>query len=218
MVMRKIMFNDRVVPMTHYVIDGLKTQTRRMIPEISVPKGARLELTVRKYKNRVKVYSDGDLYGSAWAGVFNEAINGMSDHHFYLVFDDNNSIMVKPRYKVGEVIGVAQSYSDLSLCDVFYHKCISENIDIDDLFKSPGCRNKLFVRPDLMVHKIVITGVRVEYLQDISDKDIVAEGFTYKDEFVQTFKRLYGAEVWEANPLVFVYDFERYDNAADIFK
>lgn len=212
------MFNDRVVPMTQYVIAGLKTQTRRLIPEISVLKGARLVLTVRKCDDRVRVYSDGYLYGSAWAGVFNEEINGMSEHHFYLVFDDNNSIMVKPRYKVGEVIGVAQSYSDLSLSEDFYRKCIIENMDVDDLFKSPGCRNKLFVRPDLMVHKIKITGVRVEYLQDISDKDIFAEGCIDKEDFIQTFKRLYGADVWDENPLVFVYDFERYDNAADIFK
>ena len=72
------MFNDRVEPMTLYVIDGLKTQTRRLIPEISVLKGARLVLTVRKCDDRVRVYSDGYLYGSAWAGVFNEEINGMS--------------------------------------------------------------------------------------------------------------------------------------------
>ncbi len=207
MVMKKIMFNDREEPMTQEVIDGLKTQTRRLVPEISNTNGARLRLALGKFRDRVRVWSSGGYYGSAWAGVFSDDISEMSDDQFYLVFDDNTSVKVKSQYKEGEVVGVAQSYSDLSLCEHFHLNCISKNIDIDDILKSPGWRNKLFVRADLMVHKIIITDVRVEHLQDISVGDIFAEGFTFKDEFIQTFKRLYGAEVWDENPLVFVYSF-----------
>lgn len=212
------MFNDSVAPMTYYVVDGLKTQTRRLVSEVSVPKGVRLKLAFNKFRNRVHVWSSGAYYGSAWAGVFNDDISEMSDNHHYLVFDNNNSIKVKSQYKEGEVVAVAQCYSDLSLNEDFHLKCISKKIDIDDILRSPGYRNKLFVRADLMRYYIKITGVRVEYLQDISDKDIFAEGCIDKEDFIQTFKRLYGADVWDENPLVFVYDFERYDNAADIFK
>lgn len=207
MAMKKIMFNDRVEPMTYKVIDGLKSQTRRLVPEISIPKGARLNLVFGKFRDRVRVWSPGGYFGSAWAGVFSDDISEMSDGQFCLLFYDNTSIKVKSQYKEGEVVGVAQSYSDLSLCEDFHQNCITNNIDKDDILKSPGWRNKLFVRADLMVHKIIITDVRIEYLQDISDGDIFAEGFTFKDEFIQTFKRLYGAEVWNENPLVFVYGF-----------
>lgn len=218
MVMKKIMFNDREEPMTYYVIDGLKTQTRRLIPEVSGPKGARLKLVLGKIRNNIHVWALGCYYGHVGADLFCDEVSEISEGEYYLRFDDDTCLKVKAQYKEGEVIAVAQCYSYLSLNEDFHLKCIRKNIDIDDILKSPGYRNKLFVRADLMRYYIKITGVRVEYLQDISDKDVFAEGFTYKDEFIQTFKRLYGADVWEANPLVFVYDFERYDNAADIFK
>lgn len=218
MVMKKIMFNDRVAPMTYYVIDGLKTQTRRLVSEVSVRKGARLKLVLGKIRNNIHVWAQGRYYGHAWAGLFCDEVSEMSEGEYYLRFDDDTCLKVKSRYKEGEVVGVAQCYSDLFLYEVFHLKRKSKKIDIDDILKSPGYRNKLFVRADLMRYYIKITGVRVECLQDISDKDIFAEGFFYKDEFFRIFKRLYGAKVWETNPLVFVYDFERYDNAADISK
>lgn len=218
MVMKKIMFNDRVAPMTYYVIDGLKTQTRRLVSEVSGRKGARLKLVLGKIRNKIHVWAQGLYYGHVWAGLFCDEVSEMSEGEYYLRFDDDTCLKVKSQYKEGEVVGVAQCYSDLFLYDFFHFKRKSKKIDIDDILKSPGYRNKLFVRADLMRYYIKITGVRVEYLQDISDKDIFAEGFFNKDEFFKTFKRLYGAKVWETNPLVFVYDFERYDNAADIFK
>lgn len=218
MVMKKIMFNDRVAPMTYYVIDGLKTQTRRLVSGVSGRKGARLKLVLGKIRHNIHVWAQGRYYGIAWAGLFCDEVSEMSEGEYYLRFDDDTCLKVKSQYKEGEVVGVAQCYSDLFLYEVFHLKRKSKKIDIDDILKSPGYRNKLFVRADLMRYYIKITGVRVEYLQDISDKDIFAEGFFCKDEFFKTFKRLYGAKVWETNPLVFVYDFERYDNAADIYK
>ena len=209
MVMKKIMFNDRVVPMTYYVIDGLKTQTRRLVSGVSGRKGARLKLVLGKIRHNIHVWAQGRYYGHAWAGLFCDEVSEMSEGEYYLRFDDDTCLKVKSQYKEGEIVGVAQCYSDLFLYEVFHLKRKSKKIDIDDILKSPGYRNKLFVRADLMRYYIKITGVRVEYLQDISDKDIFAEGFFNKDEFFKTFKRLYGAKVWEANPLVFVYDFER---------
>ena len=68
----------------------------------------------------------------------------------------------KSRYQVGEVVAVAQNYYDCG----YYHASR----------KCPGWTNKMFVRADLMPHRIRITNVRVERLQDISYEDCIAEG------------------------------------------
>ena len=47
----------------------------------------------------------------------------------------------------------------------------------DDLRDKPGWNNKMFVRADLMPHRIKITGIKLERLQDISEEDIYKEGF-----------------------------------------
>ena len=132
------------------------------------------------------------------------------------------------RYKVGEVVAVAQSYKDCG----------------HDLFiNQPGWTNKMFVRADLMPHQIRITNVRVERLQDISDEDVYKEGFEkqsvnngwgnsawhweamvtymdylgrYKDirspypreAFACLIDKISGNGTWDSNPWVFVYDFE----------
>ena len=46
----------------------------------------------------------------------------------------------------------------------------------DKLRKHKGWTNKMFVRADLMPHRIRITNIRVERLQDISDEDCLREG------------------------------------------
>lgn len=139
-----------------------------------------------------------------------------------------------PKYKVGEVVAVAQSYS----C---FRPLISHNDDYSP--SHPGWDNKMFVRADLMPHQIRITDVKVERLHDISDEDCLKEGI-YKEEnvrvigyhsclpFAYTF---YGAvdnhkeqlhwssakgaftnlidrvsdyDIWGYNPWVFAYSFE----------
>ena len=73
-------------------------------------------------------------------------------------------------FKIGEVIAVAQSYS-----------CINKHgLIIDDakgsLRHSAGWSNKMFVKADLMPHRIRITNIKVERLQDISNEDCRKEG------------------------------------------
>lgn len=79
------------------------------------------------------------------------------------------------RYKVGEVVAVAQSYKDAGV------NYLPEEDDEFGCYNFPaeqtnGWTNKMFVRADLMPHQIRITDVRVERLQDISYEDCLAEG------------------------------------------
>ena len=73
-------------------------------------------------------------------------------------------------YKVGEVVAVAQKYKDITL---------EMPVKFDpELTKQPGWTNKMFVKADLMPHRIRITNIRIERLQDISDEDVIHEGFS----------------------------------------
>lgn len=132
------------------------------------------------------------------------------------------------RYKVGEVVAVAQSYKEL-LDELGGGK-------ISPLVAKAGYMNKMFVRAELMPHQIKITGYHIERLQDISDEDCLREGvrklesegnptmFTFdgwkfknkvnccadspKEAFAALIKKLSGKKAWDDNPRVFVYEFE----------
>ena len=74
-------------------------------------------------------------------------------------------------YNIGEIVAIAQSYHTLNKSgytapEWLDHVCES----------SAGYENKMFVRADLMPHHIRITDVKVERLQDISDKECLREG------------------------------------------
>ena len=89
----------------------------------------------------------------------------------------------------------------------------------------------MFVRADLMPHRIRITKIRVECLQDISEEDALKEGLEwahglfyvnynketgsrmylgndYRNAFATLIDNVSGKGTWQSNPYVFVYDFE----------
>ena len=72
-------------------------------------------------------------------------------------------------YKVGEIVAVVQCYRDIGSpqFDKFGH-------DV------PGNTNKMFVKAELMPHKIKITSVRIERLQEISAEDCLREGLKFR--------------------------------------
>lgn len=80
-----------------------------------------------------------------------------------------------PSYEVGEVVAVAQNYANAfsSIRD----------IPVYGADRTPGWRNKMFVRADLMPHQIRITGIKCERLQDISDADCLKEGIFVNEYF-----------------------------------
>lgn len=137
------------------------------------------------------------------------------------------------RFKVGDVVAVAQSYTDIGWKkrDVWGHE------DFPTRWNH-GWSNKMFVRADLMPHQIRITDVRIERLQDISDEDCMREGIrkvsplrsliclnasTYQIDgpgcenthytaprgaFAALIDKVSGKGTWQSNPWVFVYEFE----------
>lgn len=83
----------------------------------------------------------------------------------------------KYAFQIGEIVAIAQSYKDAGVAS------LPEEDDEFGCYDFPaeqtnGWNNKMFVRADLMPHQIRITNVRVERLQDISDEDVIKEGFT----------------------------------------
>lgn len=83
--------------------------------------------------------------------------------------------LCSPRYQVGEVVAIAQSYKDAGV------HSIPEEDDEFGCYGFPaeqtnGWTNKMFVRADLMPHQIRFNNHKVERLQDISDEDCIKEG------------------------------------------
>ena len=72
---------------------------------------------------------------------------------------------ILPKYKVGEIVAVAQAYREVAHPNDGF---LDDRYEVKDEYAA-GWTNKMFVRADLMPHHIRITNVRVERLQDISD-------------------------------------------------
>lgn len=133
------------------------------------------------------------------------------------------------RYKVGEVVAIAQCYLDIKKpqFDKFGHDVA-------------GNTNKMFVRADLMPHHIKITDVKVERLQDITNEDCLKEGVmhfipaddeecteegygyltsnggcfifdTPREAYAELINKICGKGTWERNQLVEAYTFTRVD-------
>lgn len=142
------------------------------------------------------------------------------------------------RYKVGEVVAVAQRYSDIGAASF-------DEWEREANWFKKGFTNKMFVRADLMPHHVKITDVRIERLQDITNEDCLKEGIrkatigyyveglmvrdwekeahretrsgniklfpTPKLAYAALINKICGKGTWESNPWVEAYTFEKVD-------
>lgn len=194
--MQKIMFNDRY-GLTDAVIEGRKIMTRRVVP---------WDLTER------------------WMEFVSDApsVGGVYVHESEKDFYEREA----PRYKIGEVVAVAQRYQDI----FDYSNCVNPYAWEDD-DKPSGWTNKMFTKAELMPHQIRITGIKCERLQDIQDADCLKEGVRYipeinkfyfedvrrkagfyfdnhREAFASLIDKVSGRGTWGLNPWVVVYEFE----------
>ena len=212
--MKKIMFNDKY-SLTQAVLDGRKTMTRRIVKCPRTFKGE----WVAGF-NIHRRHSDKKIVG--WPCMYD------ADEREF----DMGEIF--PKYKVGEVVAIAQSYLNLSLAEVSQWKSNGNKTTINSL---AGWTNKLFTKAELMPHHIRITNIKIEKLQGISDKDCLKEGIykgqcgsadthfmdayyykgdiqpycTPREAFAALIDKVSGKGTWESNPYVFVYEFELID-------
>lgn len=101
---------------------------------------------------------------------------------------------IKPKYKVGEVVAIAQSYRDSGYSPDSLDRH-PKDLSVRGLMKnSAGWNNKMFVKSYACKHHIKITNVKIERLQDISDEDCLKEGIV-KQEVIS-----------DESPLIYAYD------------
>ena len=146
----------------------------------------------------------------------------ISDRGEYLFFSKTALDGAFPRYKVGEILAVAQSYHELNKSGYVAPEWLEHTCE-----SSAGYENKMFVRADLMPHRIRITNIKVGRLQDISHEDCLKEGiynwpdgdtWTYgnswhvfatpQEAFAEMIDKVHCKGTWNINPYVFVYEFE----------
>lgn len=204
--MKKIMFNEKY-GLQYAAIDGTKPMTRRLVPE-------------KWQQPLTEIFEDCNYdYSKFWQ---------ISDVQFI-----TNE---KAPYKVGEVVAIAQSYNDIYeelkmthgsssyVTRQFFHKYIQKG-------RMP-VSNKMFVKADLMPHRICITNLKIERLQDISKGDCIMEGISERitsnsriyyfndkkgviyaypspiEAFAALIDKVSGKGTWQANLWVFAYNFE----------
>ena len=207
--MKKIMFSDAFC-LTKAVLGGTKTMTRRI-----------LHGTLFWERCPEGMWTDDEI--KAWK---KEVDQRLIDYSMTDEWPQMKIFAMKHcRYKVGEVVAIAQSYNDIgkSLYDDFCNEIA-------------GNTNKMFVKADLMKHHIRITDVKVERLHDISENECLKEGIklsnngrfyfhqmvayklsinkyfdTPREAFTYLIDKISGKGTWESNPWVVAYSFELVD-------
>jgi len=136
---------------------------------------------------------------------------------------------VYPAYQIGEEIAIAQAYQTLRWPAL---PGIDWETIIDEVTHSKGWNNKMFVKAEYMPHRIRITDIKAEHLQDISDEDCLREGIfedaeehgglyttpfydfvgndgdgfaTPREAFAALIDRVSGRGTWQDNPWVVAY-------------
>ncbi len=197
-----ILFNTEMV---RAILDGRKTVTRRVV-----------KFPTNKYTNKMPNADKVSVYSNT---LRSEKVS-FHEEPFYC-FD------VKPPYQPGDILYVRETWSRLSIkrnagyTSKRYVYKASDQYPFGEKYIV-----KFRWRPSIHMPKeaariwLKVADVRVERLQDIDDDGVVAEGLQIGDPFDElwdsTIKKenldRYG---WDANPWVWVIEFERCEKPID---
>lgn len=217
---RPILFN---ADMVRAVLDGRKTQTRRIMKSQPVPSKTREgDFWFSCNKTRSMVHVSDFIPGNC---------ANLPDAHEYLS-------MCCPFGAVGDRLWVRETWMpdaprDGYWGDVEFYGCKGSPLSmIPELYRKPEhCIHRASWdgsgmngwTPSIHMPRwasritLEITGVRVERLQNMSGEDARSEGFAYEnshvlgdiDEFSRVWTSIYGADSWQVNPWVWVIEFQR---------
>ncbi|WP_304508943.1 hypothetical protein [Anaerotignum sp.] len=207
--MKPILFNTE---MTKAILDGRKTVTRRNPFQFVMKDG---------YNPNYSGYSLGEYFtGHIKTGV---CLYSRGAHDVWGV----RSNVVKPKYQVGDVPYVRETWCDRWLPDGFLEgkNRYGYKADGEPTFGYWGnekqCKDNVWI-PSIHMPKeaarifLKVTGVRVERLQEMAQEDAIKEGVESPSE--EQFAELWNSTIkkqdldtysWDANPWVWVIEFER---------
>lgn len=190
--MKKIMFNDQY-GLTQAVLDGRKTQTRRIAYEKPF-----------KYKRCCGFITEGTDKGK-------------------LSINDGNEIVAKSTYKIGEVVAVAQRYCDIPFANDIFIRAVPIGWSNKMFVKSSLMPHQIKITnirverlQDISEEDCMKEGIFCSHIDGIDDaysydatNDSFAKKWWYRTP-IEAYKML-SCKLhlhWDSNPLVFVYDFK----------
>lgn len=188
--MKKIMFNDQY-GLTEAVLDGRKTQTRRIAYEKPF-----------KHIRSCGFCTEGKDKGK-------------------LAINDGNEIVAKSTYKISEVVAVAQRYSDIpfnnkmpGLSIGWLNKMFVKSSLMPHQIKITNirCERLHYISTDDCMKEGIFCS-HIDGIDDAYSYDATNDDFTKKWWYrtpIEAYKML-SCKLhlhWDSNPLVFVYDFK----------
>lgn len=131
----------------------------------------------------------------------------------WLGWDDGHGYRMKPPCEPGVVLWVRETWNG-DWCDHYIYKADGGSVVSAGYDKEPRWHPSIHMPREAARIFLRVTDVRVERLQDIDVDGVVAEGLEIGAEFDELWNRtlsksdraMFG---WDANPWVWVIDFER---------
>ncbi|MFP3979131.1 hypothetical protein [Marinobacter sp. KMM 10035] len=216
---RPILFNTEMV---QAILDGRKTQTRRLVPEWQLPSETSGPHDEFPESSWISVAQRDRRYGFGVFGSTEEECMANYKH-------DYSSCC--PYGRSGDRLWVRETHGfEIRSVGGTPHEQITyraSNPDAVHCYDCNGMEQPMKWRPSIHMPRwasritLEITGVRVERLQDISEADAKAEGgpthghsgaeISGRRGFQHLWGQINGVDSWDANPWVWVIKFRRVD-------
>lgn len=209
---RPILFST---PMVQAILDGRKTQTRRIIKPQPNENGVSFDL-------RPPCLDWEQIYKESWKVWHYET-------------DEGESIATNGKYQIGDILWVRETFC-ATLPQYFdeipdylnYHYKATHELPDGEKWKP-----SIFMPKEACRIKLEITNIRVEKLCDITDSDALAEGVEHVIDkitgycgydyisggynlmttpyhgYKSLWKKINGPDSWDKNPWVWVIEFKR---------
>lgn len=203
---RPILFST---PMVQAILEGRKTQTRRII----------------KFCKKV----DADFLNE----IIFRNFQFYRDQSYRAIFDtDEHPFSEKfPYGKKGDILWVRETWCPgLCIKDPYAYKATFKKSDLEEGFNEKiKWKPSIFMPREACRIRLEITNIRVERLKDISDQDAIDEGIEFRKDiemwrsyylndtwygnpiwsYRSLWEKINGKDSWNSNPWVFVIEFKR---------
>lgn len=218
-------------PMVKSILDGRKTQTRRVLK--NVPEPPAMDNVVHKDPKHSAPYLDS--YCSQRPTLSNP--RGMSHNWCWWTRDDRCCPQFKVRFAPGDLLWVRESWRvhdwATDLATIFYaanegqgYTAMSAQFPVDGKKRIAPTPGKW--RPSIHMPRwasritLEVTAVKVERLQEISEEDILSEGVSGDNgpgqigAFIKLWESINGVNSWEENPWVVAVTFTTHRRNIDL--